>query len=504
MAWLRRNWAFLVCGAVVVLALAVMGWALYGFSKVKAEARQAAALADQIRGAMSNPVNEEVIREEAKRIQEIQQDIKQSLQIAYTINRRKPLLEGVFPEPKSADMPYKFRAEYRLAIQQLLARLNAKDAPTGDLVQRIATQFEEKQQKKAALFSTSGKYRIIRPPQVTLRVSVARAPGGPGMMPGVVGGGVGDRFGGGRGDRFGAMDRGGDRGGEYTGPTPRTVRPATPRSALPLARTTPRPVTPMSVIDRQEILKRATAYAIYKRAKSIWTYASQDSFTIHPLVDAVERPTPLQMWAAQVGLWIQQDIVEALRRVNERVANRLPEDQKWVAYLPVKHLVRIDIGDYITQTQSGAGAFGERGGRSVSVQILRDFQGLSGAYFRGGSSSYLLTGQSVFTGRSCNDLYDVVRFSLEMVLDIRDVPTVLNEICKQNFFTPLLVRYRAVDAKAAREAGYLYGAEPVVEVYVLMEALFFKQVYADLMPKEVQDRISGKAMQGPGGRFGRF
>jgi len=490
--WVQRNWIFVVCGLVIVLALAVGVWAVKGFNDVRAEASRAAALAGEMQAIISQPANERVIEEARNYNEKLREEVTRAQRTILAANQRPPLRDDVFPSPKSVDAPYNFKIAYIRAMAQLAKDLHAGKAPTGDIVQRYVTELEEKYRKGGLL--PAAQRQIPTPPKLQPIVR-----GGPAAAPGRMGG---DRY---PADRGGfRRDYEGDRGidmEEYRARTPTAVRRPTrltpgispTRTARP-EQTGPSP---------QQIEADAKQLAIYKTAKSIWTYISDDSFQVHPLAVSDEMPSPLHMWSAQVMLWIEQDVAQALRRVNEAAAKVLPEDQRWVAYLPVKHIVRLDISDYLTE--GGAG----EGGRRVSLAILHNFEGLSAYGARSiayGGSGYGLFGtpDAAFTGRQGSELYDVVHFKLDVVVDPRQMLVILNELCKQNFFTPLLVQYEAVDVPTAREAGYEYGSEPAVKATIVCEVLMFREIYGSLMPQEVKDLLSGKGQQADMGRGGRW
>ena len=116
------------------------------------------------------------------------------------------------------------------------------------------------------------------------------------------------------------------------------------------------------------------------------------------------------------------------------------------------------------------------------------------------SYSQLGSVDASFTKRSRHDLYDVMHFELQVVIDARDMLAVVNELCKKRLFTPLVVSYQAVDAKAARDAGYLYGSEPAVRASIVCEALFLRKNYESLMPQEVKDMLTEQVAAEPTGR----
>jgi hypothetical protein len=232
----------------------------------------------------------------------------------------------------------------------------------------------------------------------------------------------------------------------------------------------------------EQLRPEAQRLAIYQAAKSIWTYLNDDSFEMHPvgLPSSVDRPKIEDLWTAQVSLWIEQDVAQALRRVNEEAIKdrNLPVEDQWVANLPVKHLVWLRVSDYLVAQaeDSGGLSMSRRGGP----------MGVAAGNVQFGQQS------AAFTNRARTSDFDVVHFAINVVVDARDLPRVLLELCKQNFFTPIQVQYRAVNATAAVNGGYLYGSGPLLNVDIVCEALFFRSNYEPMMPQIVKDILEGK------------
>ena len=102
-----------------------------------------------------------------------------------------------------------------------------------------------------------------------------------------------------------------------------------------------------------------------------------------------------------------------------------------------------------------------------------------------------------FTGRACNELYDVVQFQLELVVDSRALLGVINAICRQNFMTPLRIDYQALDP-AQSMGEYIYGAGPVVLAKLDFEYYLFREIYEPLMPEAAKAIRDGRVLGGTG------
>jgi hypothetical protein len=214
-----------------------------------------------------------------------------------------------------------------------------------------------------------------------------------------------------------------------------------------------------------------------RRARNIYCYANQDSFDQRSVVVDFERMPPDndEFWYAQMSLWIQQDVVQALAGLNNRIADGLKSrgEDPWVGNLPVKHLQRFIVGGYLPP-QGGADD--------------------SAAHGRRGRSSGSAAGDMAFTQRSGTKDVDVVRFSLGLLVEARMLPSVIDEICKAGFYTPLLVEYEAKPPTTSLR-GYIYGSDPAIEVDLQFEGCFLRDKYDKWMPESVKDAIrEGRAV----------
>ncbi|MBN1488876.1 MAG: hypothetical protein JXA69_03075 [Phycisphaerae bacterium] len=221
----------------------------------------------------------------------------------------------------------------------------------------------------------------------------------------------------------------------------------------------------------------AAVQASLVRARGAYCYGSRDSLHVFEQVLS-SPPDPVLMWATQLSLWIQQDVVGALARINDAAAAKLAEDRRWVAYLPVKDLVGLAVSDYVFPSQM------------EGMIVGRDAKG---GWAEVNPAQPLATpppgdAGSVFTGRASGELYDVVHFTVELVVEARSLPIVMDEICAANFFTPLAVAYAEPEVNPAF-IGKVYGPDPVIQVVLVYEACFFRELYHPMMPPQVKQSV---------------
>jgi hypothetical protein len=220
-------------------------------------------------------------------------------------------------------------------------------------------------------------------------------------------------------------------------------------------------------------------------ARSIYCYAGKESLDARTeITETNQTPTVDQMWYAQVSLWLQEQVIGALAKFNDEVAGGLPEEDRWVANLPVKHLVQIRMGNYV-----GSGPAGGSGRRGASP---------------GGDSAQgvaLLTAEasSAFTGRGSQDDVHVVRFLIELVVDARDILRVIDAISKSGYCTPLSVKY--VEEIAEPTSHFVYGSAPTVRLTLVYEACFLRSSYDKWLPDPVKMAIQDGSAGGMGQGF---
>lgn len=182
------------------------------------------------------------------------------------------------------------------------------------------------------------------------------------------------------------------------------------------------------------------------------------------------------MWAAQVTLWVQDDILGALAKVNENAAKQLPEKDRWVGNLPVKHLQGIWLGGYVPPAEAaGAPVFGHSSAQA-------------GAAPTGPPPGYPA---AVFTNRGTMDGVDVIQFALQLVVDAHALPAIIDEICAAGFYTPLNVSYQVISPNPSLE-GYIYGSSGLIRVRLEFEGCFLRKKYEKWMPETVVTAIREK------------
>lgn len=239
--------------------------------------------------------------------------------------------------------------------------------------------------------------------------------------------------------------------------------------------------TPAEVLTKVGAKNDQTARAAIAAAQKIYCYAINffedkppervASLEFLPTMKdsgTVEAPVTEDVWRAQLSYWIQQDVVEAIVAVNDEAAEaaKQAKEDQWVGIMPVKEIISIRVSDYVPPT-----------GELLAVTPV---VGYSAAIPQG-------TAESVFTGTASGDSYEVVQFTVKLIMDQRDIPLLVERLCNNSFLTLLRVSYKSIPVNKAM-TGKVYGAEPTVMVVMDFEAVLLSEVFRPLMPTEVCDK----------------
>lgn len=442
MQFVKTHWISLASGLVALLAIAftVLGMTRDSVITEMQTRLQTAGQLDMLRNTAKN---EETIAAEKERGRQFDAEYTATLEAAATINQREPILEGVFPAPKQSELAYRFQESYREALYELPRLLAAGGLPSDKEIQEEVERLEEEARKKAEREPQPGEPGGAVPP-----AAPPVPPGGsfgpitpqPGAPPGMPWGPGGS-------------------------PAPGLVRPAGPS-------------TTSLNID----LNEARRLAGVRKARSIRVYADlnlqsqqqqqpQLSFHVSPIVLAERAPTPREMWHAQVSLWVQRDVANAIRKLNDEVAAQLAPGEACVANLPVKRILGLRVLGYVTPT--GTVRFDNLGGG-------------------GGMASS--EAPPTFTGRKSDAQFDIVRFTLSAIVDQRELLRLVDFVTRENFYQLVDLDYQmpvlpGQQQQAIGEADYHYGSGPVVLAALEFEGAMARKVYKDLMPDEVKREL---------------
>ena len=398
------------------------------------------ALAGEISSLMSGAKHEGMITAEKERGTKFDEQYRAALETARSINKRDPLLPGVFPRPGSQAIAFQFQDAYKQRFLMLPRELQGGGPPTPQEIQDEAERLAEEIRRKKGELSLDlppGPLPGGPPPSgVTPAPGVPLSPPGPGEPPSPAGTGPGAGSAAGTG-------------------------------------------VPPGQAEQNAAVRKARSIRMYVEATG-----SRAAFQISPIIASVEAPSARDMWYAQVGLWIQEDVVRALAGLNAEAAARLKAEDAHVGNMPVKHLLGIRVLGYLTKT-----------GQLVRLDALRsDTSGAGQPVIAAGPPSPGELRPS-FTGRTGDDQFDLVRFSVQLIVDQRDLLRVADAITRANFYQLVSLNYDAGPA-GGQDGPYLYGDAPVVRATYDFEGYMARKAYEELMPEEVR-RDLGIVAAGP-------
>lgn len=440
MRFLKTHLISLLSG---VLALVFVVVAFFGMASSAAlsEMERRKGAAGRIDDLKRDPKNEASIKAEQRRSDKFQEEYDRTLEAAKSINRRKPLTEGVFPIASAESLPYKFKEDYEKAMKHLPVILQAGELPNAIEIdeesQNVEDAIELEREKEAEGGETKPAIRVesMRNRRFPRSPEFGREMRRSFEVEGEMGFEVIGPFG---GDSFGRGRLGGRRFGGVGGRDFNS-------SGKPK----------FNAVFRANVSK----------AKSIRCYAGWlDSFDVSPILQLDTAPSPTEMWFAQVGLWVQRDIADAIAALNEEFATQVKDGDAHVEHVPVKRIEFIRVWGY--QLPGGLWkfpTFAQRGGNEKAPD-----------------------GPS-FTGRVCDEQFDVVRFSLVVVVDQREIEKLIDCISRANFYQCTNTGYATTESVTGE--GYMYGTAPIVRAKLEFEGYMARDVYKSMMPKDVRKTL---------------
>lgn len=406
MDFVRRHAFFLVCGVVALAGVALIVTGARAMPRVLEELKEAEAIHRNLGSLESGPVNMVNINAARQRIELVLDDRDKVLGRARELYGYEPLVSGALPDGDALKRN-DFKSKYADAMEKLLASLKygCPASPSDVAVFRDIIE-DEQAAAQADRGADSGVARLAPPP---------------------------------------------------SGPSH----------------------TPSGVLTKVGAQEDAAARAHMGAAQKIHCYArhfnderpprqvaSLDFWPTMKDTGIVDAPDAEDVWWAQIGYWIQKDIVEAIVAINEATAQepRVEKQKAWVSSMPVKDVIAIRLSD----------GYVPRDGEEI---IGSEPGGYTAAFPPG-------TPRTVFTGSGSNDVYDVVQFSVKLVMDQRDIPLLIDRLCENSFHTLLRVSYEAVPPNRDM-VGKIYGPDPAVNVLMDFETIMLGEVFRPLMPASV-------------------
>jgi hypothetical protein len=208
---------------------------------------------------------------------------------------------------------------------------------------------------------------------------------------------------------------------------------------------------------KSDLSVQAALRAAAKNAAKIKIYCdSIRSLDVIPEVYTLQSGNPPgveNMWWAQLSYWIQQDIVGAIDKTNSQA--------KDVTESPIKRILGIKImHGYLVSPEEGKTGF-----------VGRDE----------------MQGPENFANLSSDKYYDIVRFQLDLIVDARKIPLLIDAMYKQSHyllymwnieaFTPPAAQASASGSGVTPEQLFVYGNAPLVRLTTWWEGYMLRDFY---------------------------
>ncbi len=418
--FLKTHWISLTSSVVSLLAIGALVLGMTS-KAVTEEMQKVVSGAAEIQSLKGDPKNQEMINAEEERLKKFKDQYEAAIKVAASINERKVLMDGVFPTPRSDEVRYRFQEAYRTRIARLPSEMNAGGPPSVQELQDAADEIADEKRRKGFDEPEPGG----GPPKPP-------APPIPGQRP---------------------EDR-----PPTGGPTP-TGQPIEKAPGL------------AEEAARRAAIRKALSIQLYAEA-----YGPRNAFQVSSIATMTEPPAADDMWYAQVGLWIQEDVVRAIREVNEETASKLDPKEANVGRMPIKRLLAIRLPGYVTST-----------GALIKFEGVRDPGGGGATVPPTPALSNEL--KQVFTNRIGDENFDLVRFTVVAMVDQRNLLKLPDRLTRVNFYQLVDIDYTTQLPSGAEEAAFHYGDGPVVVVTYEFEGFLARKVYLDLMPEAVQTAL---------------
>ena len=266
------------------------------------------------------------------------------------------------------------------------------------------------------------------------------------------------------------------------------------------------PVSPSgTAVENTSVEKQAITNLTLRKSDMGWIYVDEQSSTSDrergamgggraltvgggAMFDALPQGRAIDdesLWMAQVGLWVQRDIVDAINLTNQQAMQIAPGARKGVAASAVKRLMNINVRGYVVRS---SGTSGDKTTSTLQYLDLGDQRGSSPV--------------SQLTQRACNKLYDVLHYDFTVVIPMHYLLALQSNLMAQNYHTILEVNI----TRPAQSDLHYYGNDSVMKVNIVGEMLMLtdwtrgrwdadsKEWYKDfppLMPEEFLQKIKG-------------
>jgi hypothetical protein len=211
-------------------------------------------------------------------------------------------------------------------------------------------------------------------------------------------------------------------------------------------------------------------------AKSfVYIQPDGSTFTLfNPPITVGQAPDPSIIFAAQIGLWVQEDFCKAIYAINTMKGSD-GNAPKNVTEAPIKRLIKITVPSPPAQLPMPF----------LGVTTSADPNAAAAASGEPKPNTVLSP-----TGRVSNAMYDVVQFEVDMDVEADKLPMILEELGRGQFLSVVqVVSITAIDSSIWHAAGFYFGNKPIVNVKLKCEDLFMREWTKKLMPPVIRQKL---------------
>jgi len=206
---------------------------------------------------------------------------------------------------------------------------------------------------------------------------------------------------------------------------------------------------------------------------------------------------PIDLFLMQWNYWVAEDVLSALKAAN---------GEKDVLQGPVKRILSLSCT--LQAPAAAAPADGAAAGDGTEPPPAPVDDGSGAVSGTDAAVAASPTGESInpdaalpaadysksFTGRTTNQLFDIITCEVRLIVQTSAVPQVIDELAKRNFITVTDVKLRPSDSFAAAEEGFIYGAAPVSAVSLKLETIWLREWTGPFMPDDLRSRLNTSGM----------
>lgn len=194
------------------------------------------------------------------------------------------------------------------------------------------------------------------------------------------------------------------------------------------------------------------------------------TFQMNPRIIGNTAPTPDDIFDAQIGLWIQQEICNAVYEANKG-------STQGVIDAPIKRLIsiRLPTTEYPTISPTAANPGGTPAPAPTDVPVLP----------ANPQTKVPFDYTHNPLGHVSNEFYDVLPFQLTLICEAESVPTVMTDLSRGRYIMFRRVDVQSIDSAVPASQGFIYGSKPTVQLTLSGQYLMLRKVVGPLMPPDV-------------------